>query len=84
MNEDPNFNVLMGDYCLACGVKRFPPRDQPLQIARAQASCPWEATRDLGLCEHTVVSNGQPGLCDRPIVNPIIEVCDRPGDHEAD
>jgi len=32
-------------------------------------------------CEHTVIRDGQPGLCDRPIVDTVNEVCDRPGDH---
>lgn len=40
MNEDPDFPHLMGDYCLDCGVKRFPHDDQPVQRAKAQASCP--------------------------------------------
>jgi hypothetical protein len=42
MNEDPDFEHLRGDYCLACGVKRFPGDHQPTQIAKAQGPCPGE------------------------------------------
>jgi hypothetical protein len=42
MNEDMSFNAIAGDYCLACGVKRFPRDDQPIQLAKAKGPCPGE------------------------------------------
>lgn len=35
-------------------------------------------------CELTVIRNGYPTMCARPIIDPIDEVCDRPGDHEEE
>lgn len=32
-------------------------------------------------CPHIVLRGGFPAICDRPVVDPVDEVCDRPDDH---
>jgi hypothetical protein len=41
----------------------------------------WSRSRKTRYCEHTVVKDGQPQQCGRPIIDTIDEVCDRPSDH---